>query len=303
MNDVGRQQSFEKLGITADLRTFSHKHYAYKVTAIIILMYFAGGIFASIIQYSFFDENSVKIFSIYSQGVLQLLLILVPTIYFAKKALLPVSILFRKNYSINFIQVVSGILGIFAFQLFATGFTIIQEKIIPDFLLSYYKEIENVIENMYTNILGGTGYLDMSRALLIGALIPAISEESLFRGFLQTSLEQDYKPLKAILITSIIFSVIHINPIGFIPLLFIGLYLGFIAYSSGNLILPIIVHFVNNAVAIFVIFSPALSEMDKSSSDFSLFIGIIMALSGIIVVISCSYVILLSSEKIMKKNI
>lgn len=274
-----------------NLMKYSHKGYAYKSVAKIILLYLAGGLISAIIQSVFFDSETGKIFSIYSQGVLQILLLLLPTLYFAKRALLPTSILFRKKNPVNILQIFAGIIGILSFQIFAIGFTIVQEKIIPDFLLGYYKEIEIMVEKMYNSILGGSGYLDMSRALLIGALIPAITEETLFRGFLQSSLEQEYKPAKAIIITSLIFAILHFNPIGFIPLICIGIYLGFVAYATNNLILPMIIHFVNNTFAILMIYNQDLTELENNVSQVSSLTGFLLIITGLILIFTSSFII------------
>jgi membrane protease YdiL (CAAX protease family) len=275
---------------------YSHKGYAYKSIIKIIILYLFGGLCLSIIQFTFLKSDSEQIFSIYSQGILQILLLLLPTLFFARRALLPTSVLFRKKTSVNSIQISAGIIGILAFQLFATGYTVLQEKIIPDFLFQYYKEIEETIENMYIKLLGGSGFSDLARALLIGSLIPAISEETLFRGFLQSSLEQDYKPHKAIIITALIFSILHLNPTGLIPLIFIGLFLGFVAWSTNNLILPMIIHFVNNTFAIIIIFSPQLTTIENQISDVSLFTGILLLAFGLIVLLISCFIIFFESK-------
>ena len=148
-------------------------------------------------------------------------------------------------------------------------------------------------------MLGGSGYSDFIRALFIGSIIPAISEETLFRGFLQSSLEQDYKPYKAILITALIFSILHLNPIGFIPLICIGLFLGFVAYSTNNIILPMIIHFINNTIAIIIIFSPELTAAENQISKVPLFTAILLLNVGLLVLlVSC---IIIFTESKFKK--
>lgn len=291
--------SIDELYQNHSIINYSHKRYAYKSVLKIIVLYLLGGICSAIIQYTFLKSDSEQIFSIYSQGFLQILLLLLPTLFFAKRALLPTTLLFRKKSSVNFIQICAGIIGILAFQIFATGYTVLQEKIIPEFLFNYYKEIEEAIENSYIKLLRGTSYLDFVRALFIGSIIPAISEETLFRGFLQSSLEQEYKPHKAIIITSLIFSILHLNPTGLIPLIFIGLYLGFLAYTTNNLILPMIIHFINNTFAIIVIFSPVLTNTENQISEVSLLTGILLLTIGLLVVLSSCFVIF--SEAKFKK--
>ena len=49
--------------------------------------------------------------------------------------------------------------------------------------------------------------------IIFGAVIIAgISEELLFRGFLQRSFEQEGSPLRAIMISSLVFAFVHFSP-------------------------------------------------------------------------------------------
>ena len=87
--------------------------------------------------------------------------------------------------------------------------------------------------------------------ILIIAIIPAICEEFFFRGALQTYLIQLFKNKHiAILITAIIFSIIHFQFYGFIPRVLLGIYLGYLVIWSGSLLLPIMAHFLHNFLSI-----------------------------------------------------
>jgi uncharacterized protein len=93
--------------------------------------------------------------------------------------------------------------------------------------------------------------VDYLSAMLIIALLPAIFEELFFRGALQQLLTQWFKmPIVAILVTSIVFSAIHLSYYGFLTRAFLGVGLGLVYYYSKNIWLPIIIHFVNNGIAV-----------------------------------------------------
>lgn len=84
--------------------------------------------------------------------------------------------------------------------------------------------------------------------LIIVAVIPAIGEELIFRGILIKLFNQLTKNIHiAVIISAIIFSAIHIQFYGFLPRLILGLLLGYMFVFSGNLWVPIFVHFINNA--------------------------------------------------------
>ena len=88
-------------------------------------------------------------------------------------------------------------------------------------------------------------------ALAILALLPAIAEESLFRGCLQkVFIRLTGNSFMGILITSILFSLMHGSYYGFLVRLFLGGLLGYIYYYSKNIWLNISMHFLNNAFVV-----------------------------------------------------
>jgi membrane protease YdiL (CAAX protease family) len=85
--------------------------------------------------------------------------------------------------------------------------------------------------------------------LTVIALLPAVGEELLFRGLVQNKLKDVFlNPHTAVIITGFLFSFIHFQFFGFIPRMFLGILFGYIYYWSGNIIIPIAMHFTNNAV-------------------------------------------------------
>lgn len=87
--------------------------------------------------------------------------------------------------------------------------------------------------------------------LIIIAIIPAIGEELIFRGVFQRIFQRMFRSGHlAIWITAFIFSALHLQFFGFIPRFILGLAFGYLFFWSGTLWLPVISHFVNNAVPV-----------------------------------------------------
>lgn len=92
---------------------------------------------------------------------------------------------------------------------------------------------------------------DYSIALVVMGFLPALCEETFFRGGLQNLLfRSTRKPWLAIGITSIIFSLVHFSFYGFLFRVLLGFVLGWIYHYSGRLWLSILGHFLNNALVI-----------------------------------------------------
>lgn len=79
------------------------------------------------------------------------------------------------------------------------------------------------------------------------SVVPGICEEFLFRGILMGSM-QKYKPYVAILVSGGLFVMMHgsVPALGYhLPL---GILLSFVAYTSGSIWVPVVMHFLNNAL-------------------------------------------------------
>lgn len=108
---------------------------------------------------------------------------------------------------------------------------------------SYAEQVEVMLDFTSTG-----GYL---MSILLMGFLPALCEETLFRGGLQNFLSRaTKKPWLAIVIVSIIFSLVHFSVFGFLPRVFLGLILGYIYYLTKDIWLCITAHFFNNAIAV-----------------------------------------------------
>jgi hypothetical protein len=100
-----------------------------------------------------------------------------------------------------------------------------------------------------------SGIPDLIMSLLVMALAPAIFEEVFFRGGLQQMMTKTTgNVLVSVIVTSILFSAIHFSFYGFLSRTAMGIVLGFLFAKSGNLWVPILAHFFNNAVAVLQVY-------------------------------------------------
>lgn len=104
--------------------------------------------------------------------------------------------------------------------------------------------------------------------LLLMAVLPALSEEITFRGVLQRLLSPKNSSLNSqlsIWLTAIIFSAIHMQFYGFVPRMLMGALFGYMFVWTGSLWVPMLMHFVNNGMAVLLYFlaNKAGWEMDK----------------------------------------
>jgi sodium transport system permease protein len=84
--------------------------------------------------------------------------------------------------------------------------------------------------------------------ILVFALLPAICEEMVFRGFILSGLRKRLGDLGAILVSSILFAVAHLIVYKLAPTFVLGVILGMLATRSGSLFPGIVFHFTHNAL-------------------------------------------------------
>jgi membrane protease YdiL (CAAX protease family) len=90
-------------------------------------------------------------------------------------------------------------------------------------------------------------------AILTVALVIPIVEEILIRGLLYGALEKRLRTGWIIFVTSLVFAAMHLEWVGFIPLFFMGFILGWARWRSGSIGLPILLHSLNNSLAVVVL--------------------------------------------------
>ena len=84
----------------------------------------------------------------------------------------------------------------------------------------------------------------VEKIALIG-LGAAVSEELMFRGFMQTAFLQRLRRPAAITLTAGLFMLLHVQ---FLPVLAAGIVLGFVALATKSIVIPMFVHFTNNVI-------------------------------------------------------
>ena len=84
------------------------------------------------------------------------------------------------------------------------------------------------------------------------AVLPALAEEIVFRGVLARGLGRDRPAWMAVVISSAVFGIYHLIPAQVVATFLLGCVLGFLTLRSRSIVPAIVVHFLNNTIAIIV---------------------------------------------------
>lgn len=124
-----------------------------------------------------------------------------------------------------------------------------QKLPLPHWMFDEEKSLEKVSNTM----MQMNSFGQMIFNLLFIGLLTAVVEEILFRGCFQTVLFRWTKNTHvAVWLTAIVFSAVHMEFLGFIPRMLLGLLFGYFTAWSGSVWPAIWAHFINNGTVVVV---------------------------------------------------
>ena len=92
--------------------------------------------------------------------------------------------------------------------------------------------------------ISGSG--DFARGLILAAVIAPVVEEIIFRGIILRGFRANYGKTRALLFSSLLFGLVHLNPWQFLPAVVLGLFLGALYIRTGTVVATIAAHAVYN---------------------------------------------------------
>lgn len=205
------------------------------------------------------------------------------------------------NKHINPRQIIFGFFLIFLANVIANPLVDISKMLLSHFpdLNTMAKSMEASYNEQVVALSNLKSWGEFLMAIVIMAFFPALFEELFFRGALQNLLERWWKaPLLAIIVTSLLFSLIHMSLYLFLSRAILGFVLGLMYQRSKNLWVNIVAHFLNNTVAVIQLFwistHKGKVEIDKLDPKVPIWGGLIAVV--------ISYGLFILFEKVSEKN-
>jgi hypothetical protein len=140
----------------------------------------------------------------------------------------------------------------------------------PDFLRGVEEYLiggQQNMEKQMIQLLEMNSVMDFVEMFMIIAILPAVCEETLFRGVIQPIFIKGFKNVHiGIVVTSIIFGIMHQQFYSFLSITALSVVLGYLKYWSKSLWVPVIMHLVNNGSILIAVYFFNVSTEDLSSS-------------------------------------
>jgi len=184
----------------------------------------------------------------------ELLFMLIPAFFFAHLASHNVWSFVRYRAASVWITVV-GIVGLLALQQVLQVYMYLQDRLpIPESLQPIIEQLKAMIERTYRLLVTARSPVELLGVVLAVAVVPAICEETLFRGVILHSLEKKFSADWAVISTALLFAVFHLDPFAFVPLAALGAYFGFLLIRSQSIVPAMVAHFFNNFTTIVAVY-------------------------------------------------
>lgn len=174
--------------------------------------------------------------------------------------------------------------------------------ILGNFLLS-------PIASCFTSLLDSIGYnltdlpfeintpLMLVVAIVLLCLVPAVLEELLFRGIILQGLRK-YGDKKAIILSSVLFCLVHLSAEQFIFPLIFGMVMAYIVIKTGSIISSMIIHFTSNTFSILCYYFEFNITFEVETWQF-----ILIAIAFVFVLWLLTWLLGKISKNVEKKNI
>ena len=111
------------------------------------------------------------------------------------------------------------------------------------------RRLQDFMGQMYEPLFALSSPLDVAGILLVVTIVPAICEETLFRGYIQRLLRGRLSAAWAVGISAVLFAGVHAEPLGFLSRVALGVGLGVAYERTGSLRLPMVIHASHNLIS------------------------------------------------------
>ncbi len=170
---------------------------------------------------------------------------------------------------------------------------------------TWMKNSENKAKELTEAFTKGSSVSSLILNLFVIAFMAALSEELFFRGILQKVSIECFKNKHAgVWFGAILFSAFHMQFYGFVPRMLMGAYLGYLFLWSGSLWLGIFAHFLNNGMAVFVMWLMNRNSIKTDVDNVGIQDGefVFVFISAIFVIGSLFWVYKIEKKRIAKKE-
>jgi uncharacterized protein len=154
---------------------------------------------------------------------------------------------------------------------------------LPRSMQKWIESGESEANGTLENILSMKSPADLMKTIFLVGALPAIGEELFFRGILQRLFIQIFKSVwPGIIFTAFLFSAFHMQFMGFIPRMALGIILGALYWFSGSIFTSMLGHFIFNTINILLIYYKFANLDSKTSATTGYMLFGLASIAGVV---------------------
>jgi len=177
---------------------------------------------------------------------------------------------------------------------------------LPDFMAGierWMRNSENSAQKLTDAFLASSSWGGLILNLVMIAGLAAIGEELIFRGILVKLFREWTGSVHlAVIIPAFLFSALHFQFYGFFGRMLLGMVLGYLFVWSGSLWVPVIVHFLNNAMAVILAFLGQRGIYNQDIQDFGASDNVWVIVASCLLMVFAMIMIYLHEKGYFKKK-
>ncbi|MFN9776909.1 MAG: lysostaphin resistance A-like protein [Candidatus Kapaibacterium sp.] len=257
-----------------DRARFPHALFGSLSTVIVVLAFYLVGTAAQKLLGITADQPSF----IFLQAAAQLVGMMLPAALLMRRSPLGVRGLLRRSglsWNVHRVALLAGI-ALLTFMC-ESAVHELQLALLPQGVIEWMNQMSGMHDETMRALLRADYVWSIPAQVLCLAVIPAIAEEMLFRGLLQRSLEEVWRPLPAALCTTVVFALLHFQPSMFLPMVVLSAVLSMLAQRAQSLVPGIIMHAVFNASMVGM-YHAGVADFAGIATNVPVWISLIMAL-------------------------
>jgi membrane protease YdiL (CAAX protease family) len=127
--------------------------------------------------------------------------------------------------------------------IFMFGFVIVSSEL--DNLVNYVLPMPEQFRDIFDSLMSTQLFVF---SIIVMGIIPGFMEELFFRGLILDGLNRNYTRRKSIIISSLLFGIVHLNPWQFYGGFIMGLIFAWVCLNTNSILLSIFMHFFNNTL-------------------------------------------------------
>ena len=171
---------------------------------------------------------------------------------------------------------------LFISAMIGVGLSLVTEEI--DRLIQYIFPMPESLWDSLSSTMTCHSATDCVVLIMAVVVTASLVEEMMFRGLLQGTLEQKIDITRSVIITAVVFTIIHYNPWWAVEIILLGMLMGVMAWKSQSIFPGVVVHGINNGLALLLINVPESSYQflffRKHVAPWWLLLGVICIVGG-----------------------